>query len=197
MLTIIGDVHGYHDSYLNIACCKPATVQVGDFGFDYACMSGMDYDAHKIIGGNHDNYDVIGDCPNYLGDFGTAVVGGVKFFFVRGEESVDAHVRTENINWWRQEELDMSTAYRAIEAYSVAKPDIVITHGCPAELLPFFATNPAKVNKTPSRTAQLLDSMFAVHKPELWVFGHHHATRNMKVGKTTFQCLNELDTMEI
>ena len=195
MLTIIGDVHGYHDAYLNLATRCEASVQVGDFGFDYSCMSGMDPDAHRIIGGNHDNYDVIGQCPNYLGDYGTATVGGVTFFFVRGERSVDAHLRIENQNWWRNEELDMGQGYAAIDAYSAAMPDIVISHGCPAGVLPFFVTNPAKY--TPSRTAQLLDAMWNIHRPRLWVFGHHHVSETLTVGDSTFRCLNELETMTI
>ena len=195
MLTVIGDIHGYHDSYLNLATSCKATVQVGDFGFNYDCMSGMDPDTHKIIGGNHDNYDVIGDCPNYLGDFGVTTVAGIQFFFVRGEKSVDAHLRIEGENWWRAEELDMKTSYAALEAYEMAKPEIVISHGCPAEMIPFFATNTLK--HQPSRTAQLLDSMWNVHRPKLWIFGHHHKSETLKVGDTTFHCLNELEPFVI
>jgi predicted phosphodiesterase len=195
MLTIIGDVHGYHDSYLNIATACDATVQVGDFGFDYSVLNGMDPDLHKINGGNHDNYNEIINIPYYLGDYGISNVGGVEFFFVRGERSVDAQIRTENVNWWRNEELDMAAGYAAIEAYSTAKPEIVISHGCPAEMIPFFVTNPAKYH--PSRTSQLLDAMWNVYKPKLWVFGHHHKSETLKVGNTTFRCLNELETMNV
>jgi len=195
MLTIIGDVHGYHDSYLNLIQGKNASVQVGDFGFNYDCLSGVDPDNHKIIGGNHDNYDIIGNCPNYLGDFGMTNVGGVEFFFVRGECSVDAHLRIEGSNWWRNEELGMSVAHRAIDAYSDAKPDIVISHGCPGDMLPFFVTNSMK--NVPSRTASMLDAMWDAHRPKLWIFGHHHNTKTVTLGRTTFRCLNELETMEI
>lgn len=195
MLTIIGDVHGYHDTYLNIATRCEGTVQVGDFGFDYAVMNGMDPDMHRIIGGNHDNYDIIGEVPHYLGNYGTTNVAGVDFFFVRGEQSVDAHLRIEGRNWWRNEELDMGTGYAALEAYAAARPDIVITHGCPASIMGSFLTNPAKI--TPSRTAQLLDAMWQAHQPSLWVFGHHHVSRSVQVEQTTFRCLNELETMAI
>jgi predicted phosphodiesterase len=195
MLTVIGDVHGYYDSYLKIATKCNATVQVGDFGFNYEVLQGMDPDLHKIIGGNHDNYDEITSQPYYLGDYGKANVGGVDFFFVRGERSVDAHLRIEGRTWWRAEELDMKIAYKAIEAYESAKPDIVISHGCPAEILPFFVTNPAKYH--PSRTAQILDSMWNSHRPKLWIFGHHHKSETLKVGDCTFRCLNELESIEI
>ena len=195
MLTIIGDVHGLHDSYLNIATKCSHTVQVGDFGFDYSCMSGMDPDNHKILGGNHNNYDICKDCPNFLSDFGLARVGGVEFFYVRGERSIDRNTRIEGKNWWRNEELDMGTAYNAIALYEELKPEIVISHGCPAEMIPFFATYNAKL--TPSRTAQFLDGMWNIHRPKLWVFGHYHNSETLKVGDTTFRCLNELETMEL
>lgn len=194
-MRIIGDVHGYHDSYLNLIQGADSSVQVGDFGFDYSCMGGVDPDNHKILGGNHDNYDVIGDCPNYLGDYGVCKIGNIEFFFIRGERSVDANLRIEGRTWWRAEELDMATAYKAIDAYVEAKPEIVISHGCPAEILPFFITNPNKFN--PSRTAQFLDAMFNAHCPKLWVFGHHHKSDTLKVGDCTFRCLNELETMDV
>jgi len=194
-MRIIGDVHGHHNSYLNIIQGTDCSVQVGDFGFDYLCLSGVDPDNHKIVGGNHDNYDIIEDCPNYLGDYGICKIGSIEFFFVRGERSVDANLRIEGRTWWRNEELDMGAAYKAIEAYEAAKPEIVITHGCPAEVLPFFVSNPAKFS--PSRTSQFLDSMFQIHRPKLWVFGHHHRSETLKVGDCTFRCLNELETMEI
>lgn len=195
MLTIIGDVHGYHDSYLNIATRSEATVQVGDFGFDYSVLNGMDPDLHRIIGGNHDNYDTIRQVPHYLGDYGTANVAGVEFFFVRGERSIDAHLRIEGRNWWRNEELDMVTGYAALDAYVAARPEIVITHGCPAGIMGSFLTNPDKI--APSRTAQLLDAMWQAHQPRLWVFGHHHVSRTAQVEQTTFRCLNELETMVV
>lgn len=196
MLTIIGDVHGYYDKYLNISSKCESTVQVGDFGFNYEVLNGTDPDNHKILGGNHDNYAIIGDCPNYLGDYGVANVGGVEFFFVRGENSVDKNMRIEGRNWWREEELDMNTAYKAIEAYVSAKPEVVITHGCPADIMPFFITNPSK-QISPSRTSQMLDAMWNNHRPKLWVFGHHHNSQTLTVGDSVFRCLNELETMNI
>lgn len=89
----------------------------------------------------------------------------------------------------------MSMAHRAIDAYSDAKPDIVISHGCPGDMLPFFVTNSMK--NVPSRTAHMLDAMWDAHRPKLWVFGHHHNSETLSVGNTTFRCLNELETMEI
>lgn len=195
MLTIIGDVHGKHAEYLRIVEGKTASVQVGDFGFDYRILDNVDSANHKLIGGNHDNYSTIGNYPHYLGDFGTATVGDVSFFFVRGELSVDKHLRTTGVNWWPQEEMDWGKMYNAIDAYAEAKPSVVISHGCPADVLPFFVTNALKI--FPSRTAQMLDSMWSIHRPKRWFFGHHHNTETLVVGDCVFQCLNELEAVDI
>jgi hypothetical protein len=195
-MRIIGDVHGHYSDYLDLISNRKSSVQVGDFGFDYDVLNHIDHNHHKIVGGNHDNYDIIKDCPHYLGDFGSANVDGIKFFFIRGELSVDAHLRTEGINWWREEELTITEGYAAIDAYDKARPDFVISHGCPIRVMEEFITNPAKkINK--SRTSQLLDSMFEIHKPKFWVFGHHHNSKTIKFDDCFFYCLNELEFIDI
>lgn len=196
MLTIIGDVHGHHDEYLKILENADSTVQVGDFGLDWDVLQFVSPAENKIIGGNHDNYDIVNNYPHYLGDYGTTNIGGVDFFFVRGERSVDAHLRTEGVSWWRNEELSMAESYAAIENYISAKPSIVISHGCPAEVIQHFCTNNHKLIH-PSRTSQMMDAMFAGHQPDLWIFGHHHNSMTKKIGTTKFVCLNELETMTL
>lgn len=194
-MKIIGDVHGNHADYLDIIDKAEYSVQVGDFGLNWGCLKVVDPTRHKVIGGNHDNYSVIQSFPHYMGDYGMVSHGGIDFFFVRGERSVDAHLRIEGKTWWREEELDIPAGYAAITAYEEAKPDIVISHGCPGSVVPFFITNTMKVNL--SRTAQMLDAMFEAHRPKLWIFGHHHKSETLKDGRTTFRCLNELETMDI
>lgn len=191
-IRIIGDVHGHHSAYLRLVEDAEYSIQVGDFSItDYNCLNGLDPTKHKIIGGNHDNYDAIIKMPHYLGDFGEAEVGGYKFFFVRGERSVDWMYRTEGVTWWRNEELTIEDGYRAIQAYEAAKPDVVISHGCPTAVLNVFITNPMKLE--PSRTTCLLQRMYEVHQPRVWIFGHHHNSMQYKHHETLFRCLGELD----
>lgn len=194
-MKIIGDVHGHHADYLDIIDNADYSVQVGDFGLNWSVLSNVDPFRHRIIGGNHDNYTNAPSFPHYMGDFGMVSHGGIEFFFVRGERSVDAFLRTEGQSWWREEELDIPVGYQAISAYEQAKPDIVISHGCPASVLPFFVTNPTKYH--PSRTAQLLDAMWEIHHPKMWIFGHHHQTETLNDKGCLFRCLNELETMEL
>jgi predicted phosphodiesterase len=196
-MKIIGDVHGKAADYLKIIEKSEYSVQVGDFGlrWDVLIKNNVDPARHKIIGGNHDNYSSAPSYPHYLGDFGSCNLGGVNFFFIRGERSVDAHLRTEGKDWWREEELDIPAGYHAIEAYENYRPEIVISHGCPLSVVPFFITNQMKTQ--PSRTAQLLDAMLGINRPKMWIFGHHHNTESFTDNGTLFRCLNELETMEI
>lgn len=195
MPTIIGDVHGKHPEYCKIVKNSKATIQVGDFGFDWSVLRDIDANNHKIIGGNHDNYDIVGTFPHYLGDYGKATVDGLEFFFIRGERSVDANLRIEGKSWWRNEEMGMAESYAAVEAYTDAKPEIVISHGCPESIIPFVTTYSKQTN--PSRTSQMLEAMFNIHRPKLWIFGHHHNSETINVEPTKFICLNELETLNL
>ena len=90
MFTAIGDVHGKYDLYLDICGVKERTLQIGDLGFRYGCLENLDPESHKIVAGNHDNYDTIAQFPNYLGDWGFHTLGGTEFFFLRGAYSIDS-----------------------------------------------------------------------------------------------------------
>jgi hypothetical protein len=197
MLTLIGDVHGRYDDYLDlIEDVKGHSLQLGDFGFKYDCLKHVDPERHRLFGGNHDNYDVLPRVLNDLGDFGMRSLGGVDFYFLRGENSVDRWSRTEGVSWWRAEELSMSQGYAAVEDYAAHKPEIMVSHGCPEGVMPIFLTNPAK-QISPSRTSQILQAMLEAHRPKMWVFGHHHNDRSFDEGGCRFVCLNELSAMTL
>jgi Icc-related predicted phosphoesterase len=42
-----------------------------------------------------------------------------------------------------------------------------------------------------------LHMMFQEHQPKLWVFGHHHQSKDVQINGTRFVCLNELETMTL
>jgi hypothetical protein len=43
----------------------------------------------------------------------------------------------------------------------------------------------------------MLEELFNIHKPELWVFGHYHVSRTVEEQGTRFVCLNELETLDV
>lgn len=197
MFTAIGDVHGYYDRYANIARDRDYTLQIGDLGFKYGCLEDLDPERHKIVAGNHDNYDILPSLPHYLGDWGFHTLGGTEFFFLRGAYSIDRDSRTIGLDWWSQEEIPIEAFMEARTFYRELKPKIVITHTCPESLAPAFL-NPRYSHRVHvTKTGWMLDELFNSHQPELWVFGHFHMSKTIMEGRTRFTCLDELETLDI
>jgi len=197
-MLVIGDVHGKQDQYCYLTRHyrnrSEYSVQLGDVGFVYDDIADLDPEFHCFIPGNHDNYDNLP--PQALkGSCGVLKRDDVQFFWVRGGLSVDKQWRVEGKSWWAAEELDLQQCEETIELYRATKPDLVFSHDCPHSMVPLFITNDAKITK--SRTGQLLDSLLDYHRPDFWIFGHHHQTKTVNVDRTMFQCLGELEIMEI
>lgn len=195
--TAIGDAHGKYDRYVEMAKNKDFTVQLGDLGFKYGCLDNLDPESHKLLGGNHDNYDVIKDYPHYLGDYGNCVLGGTEFFFYRGAYSIDRDMRTIGIDWWAEEENTIEVFMEARELYRSTKPKVVISHCCPHSVIAHFLRPQNTYRVFHTRTDWALEELLNIHRPELWVFGHYHISRSVDVDGTKFVCLNELETIEI
>ena len=198
---IIGDVHGHWGRYHLLLRKAHFTLQVGDFGHDYATLSTVDANRHKFLGGNHDNYDKVEKWPHYLGNYGLHSVPGFgDIFFVRGGFSIDQKTggrndgpRITGVDWWPAEELCMADCYAAMEEYSRVRPDFMVTHECPVSVVP-HVTRSSHV--LPSRTNQLLERMLEVHQPKRWVFGHYHQSWQMTIDGTHFTCLDELECLD-
>ena len=68
----------------------------------------------------------------------------------------------------------------------------MITHDCPHEARKqLFGIDEKSI------TTNGLQAMFESHQPDLWVFGHHHKSKNELINGTRFICLTELETMVI
>jgi len=186
-MRIIGDVHGEYAKYIPIINGCLDSVQVGDMGFDYKPIEGL-YERHKFIGGNHDNYDTISNQPNYLGDYGIYKDIG----FVRGAKSTDIQWRTLGIDYWREEELSYTQSIDCMNWYTHAKPEIMITHDCPLVICSDMGLEPIRSN-----TQQLLQNLYDIHQPKLWIFGHYHISKYGKIGMTKYRCLNSLEYLDL
>ena len=149
-IRIIGDVHGKYGEYLNITDGAEYSIQVGDMGFNYDHMKGLDPLHHTFFGGNHDNYDIIKDVSHCHGNYGmrhlgNGAVGPVfEYFFIRGAYSVDKKYRTPGLSWWEEEELSYKTADRCLQNYNRLvnhynrPPELVLSHDCPSSLYHSF-----------------------------------------------------------
>jgi predicted phosphodiesterase len=191
---LIGDVHGKYDRYHKIIRQTdryPYTIQLGDFGFNYDTLKNVDPNNHKILGGNHDNYSIVNNFPHFLGDYGNFSLNGIDFFYYRGAWSIDRIYRTEGLDWWPQEQNNIDAFLKARELYRETKPDIVLTHDCPLDIIHYLLPLGSKIYE--NNTTWVLQEFFNIHQPKIWRFGHYHISWEMNVGQTNFKCLNELE----
>jgi len=193
-MIIVGDIHGRYRKLNDIARKhKDQTiVQIGDFGFGFGEMFDLDGSLIekniRFFRGNHDNPELCNKHPQSLGDYG--VFEGM--FFVAGADSIDKDLRIEGLTWWRNEELTMQQFNDAIDQYSHVKPEIVLSHDCPQQICTDFFGIPES-----SRTRQGLQAMLEIHRPRVWIFGHHHRHFAKNVDGCTFRCLPELQAYQL
>lgn len=70
-ITLIGDVHGKYDRYLDICADSEFTIQLGDLGYNNTeVLQALDPGHHQFITGNHDNHSADYDLPHCIGRFG-------------------------------------------------------------------------------------------------------------------------------
>jgi hypothetical protein len=210
---LIGDIHGRVYDYRAhcIADFAGPTVQVGDFGIgfgqgDYWHESVNDFHrdgTHRFIRGNHDNPTV---CREEM--VGCINDGNIEddVMFIGGAWSIDNPVappgwyrRTAGVDWWFDEECSDKQFEQFYETYKSVKPRVMITHDCPASISykmfwgSGFLTGPTY----PNRTSAWFDRFLEAHQPESWWFGHWHKSMGFKHGPTLFQCIGELDYVDV
>jgi predicted phosphodiesterase len=190
-LLVIGDVHGKINDYWKLVNFrKGCSIQVGDFGFKKQhdwFLKNIDYTQNQINFGNHDDYSFLYE-PHSLSNWSYAYES--KVMTVRGAYSIDKAYRTENLDWWANEELNYEEMQNAIDFYNFNKPKIMITHDCPD-----YARRYLFGIRDKSITSNGLQVMFQNHQPDIWIFGHHHRSKNEVINGTRFICLAELETM--
>lgn len=210
---LIGDIHGMFNDYqvYSIGDFAGPTIQVGDFGIgfgqsDYWHENVNAFHAdgtHRFIRGNHDNPTV---CREQM--VGCINDGNIEddVMFIGGAWSIDNPVappgwyrRTAGVDWWFDEECSDERFEQMFEAYDFYRPRVMITHDCPASISykmfwgSGFLTGPVY----PNRTSAWFDRFYQHHQPEEWYFGHWHKTMTHQEGKTKFQCIGELDYVDV
>lgn len=192
-MIIIGDVHGKIDQYKEIISKEKNTIQLGDFGFKDAhdwFLENVDANEnHKILFGNHDYYPYL----NYSYSIGDYYFDEKRsIFYVRGAFSIDYKYRLIGVDWFDNEEIPLSEHQQIFSAYSKARPRYVISHDCPQLIRNLFFGIYER-----SLTSMLLEALFEQHQPYMWIFGHHHKSKNRVVGNTRFICLPEFGVIHI
>ena len=212
---IIGDIHGKTYDYRAYALVTGVrgrqiveperSIQVGDYGIGFFSAFWherevewqKEHPQHRFIRGNHDDPALCKTMPGYIED-GTAE-GDVMF--VGGAWSIDKDWRTPGVDWWEDEELSTEELNKIIEKYEQAKPRVMITHDCPTsvawEMFLSKGLGLGDNKQIKTRTGEALQAMFEIHQPELWFYGHWHNTRKAVIEGTEFQCLGELDYVDV
>lgn len=189
-IRIIGDVHGKTGEYhRKIWFHEGPSIQVGDFGFQREHrwhLNTIDL-RHKINFGNHDDYNFL-DSPHSLGNF--SLYHGV--FTVRGANSIDKQYRRKEIDWFEQEQLTYQEGIEVYDEYERVKPSVVVSHDCPQSIKQALFGYTEKTS-----TNLLLQHLLDIHTPDLWIFGHHHRSKNVNIKGCNFICLKELEHYDV
>lgn len=203
---IIGDVHCHIPMYVRIATEVENSIQIGDMGIGLISEETKKIaelpvlPGHKFFRGNHDNPALCKIHPNYLGDFGAY---GDKIFFMAGADSIDKAKRIMGVSWWPDEQLNYRTGIDALELYENMMPEVVLTHDAPyvaanALLNRFIIPGVSELKEVfTNSTQEILQQMWNIHQPKLWIFGHYHVNWEKKIGHTRFVCLHELAYKDI
>lgn len=190
----IGDIHGELFSYMPIidGAAGFGSVQVGDFGVgflrDYEFMDSLHEDGrHKFIRGNHDDPELCKERVGWIED--GHYDEECDIFYVGGAWSIDWKLRTPGYTWWPEEELSDDEFEEIAKKYAACKPRVMVTHDCPTDVaFKFFIEGTAKPQYK-TRTAEWLEHMLDLHRPEVWLFGHWHMDRDEVIDGTRFVCL--------
>lgn len=179
-----------------VFCC-------GDFGYwpkmpTFKQLSDIKNYETKVlwIDGNHDDHWSIRDretdelAPNvfYMPRGSTYTLpDGRNILFMGGAKSIDKHIRTEGIDWFREEtisERDFSNLPHPFEK----KIDIVVSHTCPTEIMRGIRHIDTRKGIEPSNIA--LTEIWDKFNPSLWYFGHWHCYLEINLRDTKFYGLD-------
>lgn len=219
---LVGDIHGMYNDYkfyslginrtyhMGDTIPPSRSIQLGDFGVGFnqkefwhdSINEFHSTGEHRFIRGNHDNPSRCKKMTGWIPD------GTVEndVMFIGGAWSIDNpnappgwHRRTVGYDWWEDEQCSREQFEQFIDIYSTVRPRVMITHDCPHNIAGemFWNSGFIKGPRYNTTTADALQVMFEIHQPDEWYFGHWHKTMSYKSGRTTFQCLGELDYIDV
>ena len=199
-IRFIGDVHGNWKKYKKIINECDTSIQVGDFGVGFSGHSNPPYDSmkkgnHRFIRGNHDNPSVCKKHPCWIAD-GEIIHNNI--FCIGGAKSIDAHLRTEGLNWWSDEELSYVQFLKLCDDYEKHKPSVIVSHEMP-ESLTYIVCSKCNLTKYDDKsvTRQFLDNILEIHKPDLFIHGHWHVNHHTVYKGVEYIGLGELEHIDL
>lgn len=199
-IRFIGDIHGKILDYLQIIDGVENSVQVGDFGMGFGTKGAADFvdsmidempGNHRYIRGNHDDPKESKKSKHWIKD------GTIEndIMYVGGANSIDKDYRIEGLSWWPNEQLNTAEWNSVYDKYINANPRIMVTHDCPKFI--YYEIHDKVFDYPGDVTAISFDLFWKDHKPEIWIFGHHHKSFDKVIDGTRFICLAELECIDL
>lgn len=210
MIYVTGDTHRkidnrFSEKPLTKLTEKDYLIILGDFGgvwyddeSDNLFLSYFEKQKYTtlFIDGNHENHKKLNDFPVEVWNNGKIHkiknnifhlmrgqifnIDGYKIFTFGGAYSIDKHMRTEFIDWWKEEEgnyEEMNEAFDNLEKEN-NQVDFILTHAGPANKLKNFF-NYFGMKFTSSSTEKFLDEINNKVKFQHWFCGHYHENVNL------------------
>ena len=198
---------------------KDYLVILGDFGYVWENKRD-NYEKEKLdfisrlpfttlfIDGNHENHGRLNAMRvvNFMGGKAHKVYGsiyhlmrgqvyeiaGKRIFTFGGASSIDKHLRTDGVSWWKEEEFnyhEANTAYDNLNKINW-EVDYVLTHSAPLSIRDklFEGNNLYK----PSATERMLEAILRNIKFKRWYFGHYHIDKNMNNFKAMYENIERM-----
>lgn len=118
----------------------------------------------------------------------------LELFCIRGAYSTNFKSLKLGVDLFENEEIHFSKWDDILKLFSETRPKIVITHEAPHICRDIFYN----ISRY-SLTSHMLQELLEAHRPDLWVFGHHHKSIDKTIPgyRTRFICLKEFETFKI
>lgn len=203
-IKFVGDCHGKIAKLNEIAKSDSNClhIQLGDMGVGFGrerhkeCREPKLESNIRFFRGNHDNPNKCRERDDYLGDFGLIHYGSSNIAWISGGMSIDVAFRIPGRSWWFDEELNERQFQNSEKMLLTESPDIMLSHEGPSSvcshLLSHHLHEPSVTSLRLERFRQLMTP-----PPSLWLFGHHHVSWSERINSTLFQCLAELEVLEV
>lgn len=201
MIYITGDTHRQIDnrfSQLENLTKNDYLIILGDFGGiwngnDKHFMSFLEKQNYNIlfIDGNHENHKMLNEYPIKMWNGGKIHqikkniihlmrgqvfnIDNLIFFTFGGAYSVDKNIRTEFIDWWKEEEGNYDEMNEGLDNLSKYnnEVDYILTHAGPRTPIEnYFKCLNKKFNS--SLTENYLDEIYNLVDYKHWFCGHYH-----------------------
>lgn len=220
---LLGDIHGDLKiiyTWLNKFAKKgDVLIQLGDFGAGFINLDEFEDLSNSIndkgvkvyvVRGNHDDpewFNVESNIKkpiNFVSDYTTININGLKYQLIGGAISIDRCYRREGRDYWKNEQfyLDTKKVHKDV--------DVLITHTAPNEARPYYGmgdhpdikhyqSKDEALKRDLEEESKNIQKLFEIVQPTLWAFGHFHKYSKKIINNTEFLCLgiNELEMIRI